>query len=164
METRRELVRKYQMPGARPGTQVPGKLIQDDYTYTHPLVVISTAAPTASAYITIEPDSDFDILSRSTCFIGSNLDADSASFDLNYGVGISIVLTDVASGQTLCRATQMDLYGGNGQTPFTLGQIKRFAARQMIKIDYAVINTAYFSADVAYLQTSFTGRKRFHKG
>ena len=158
---RKELARRYQMPGAKIGTQVPGKLVQDAFTYTHPLVKIPcTASAVGSAFLTIEQDADFAILQRSAVVWTDGGLIASCAFDNWASQAVTVQLTDVGSGRVLCDPVYLSDYAGSAQVPHGLGQIKRFAAMQSLRLDYR-LQTAIGGSSYLYVQLAFIGRKLF---
>jgi len=144
-------MRAAQMPGAKPGTQIPGKLVVDEFIYSTGVFDL-LASGRATAIITIEQDANFVIVQRVAAFF---LDGENVG-DVNDSAPVMVQMSDVSSGQVLNDWTKLQSYAGTAQQPFDVPQRKVLAAMQSVRFDF--INN---SAENFKIQLSLIGKKVF---
>lgn len=144
--------RLYQFPGAKKGTQYPGKLVTDDFTYSTPVITIGAGAR-SSAIVTIDQEADFQILQRAVTILNSG----TGRGNRNTAAPITVQMIDVASERVLSSVIMVSDYAGTAQTPFSLGQRKWLAAMQSVRFDFVNLS----ATDGYIIQLSLIGRKLF---
>ena len=140
------------MPGAKPGTQRPGQLVTDDYSYSTEIITIQKSSRT-STFITIEQDANFQILQR----VYTVFDVIFSETDINAAVPVTVQMSDVSSSRVLSSVCMLSEYAGIARVPYTLGQRKILAAMQSVRFDFENLSdtTDYL------LQLTLIGRKLF---
>jgi len=144
-------MRAAQMPGAKPGTQIPGKLVVDEFIYSTGILDLLSNGR-ATSIITIEQDANFVIVQRVAAFL---LDGENVG-DVNDSAPVMVQMSDVSSGQILNAWTKLQAYAGTAQQPFDVPQRKVLAAMQSVRFDF--INN---SAENFKIQLSLIGKKVF---
>lgn len=145
-------MRAAQMPGAKPGTQIPGRLVVDEYIYSTPIIALDANGGKGTAIITIEPDADFVVLSRAVAVWYQT----SSNYNTRRLHPVTVAMRDIASARYLLQSTPLSSFAGTGQALFDYPQVKEFAARQSVGVELTNNDTT-----AVYVQLSFIGRKLF---
>lgn len=142
----RQLMARFQMVGAEKGTQFPGQLIVDDFTYSTDIFEINESQ-TITKLIETHNDSFFDIISRQIFFTGS--------IDTSL---LEIEVFDAASDRLLLQRTPLQNFAGTGKLPHSSIQIKTLSPTQRLRINFM---RGSDGEGLATCQLSLTGRKVF---
>jgi hypothetical protein len=144
-------MRAAQMPGAKPGTQIPGKLVVDEFIYSTGVLEL-LANGRATAIVTIEQDANFVIIQRVAAIFINGEDVG----NVNDSAPVMVQMSDVSSGQVLNDWTKLQAYAGTAQQPFDVPQRKVLAAMQSVRFDFINNSDTDFK-----IQLSLIGKKVF---
>jgi len=145
---------RWQMPGAKKGTQWPGKLIVDEFSYSTDIITLPiTNGANTVTLLTMQNDAFFEIAKREIAIIAP-------AAPVGFALPVQITMFDAASGLELLKPTIASNFAGSGGLPLMLGQIKNLAPKQMVGVRFDYIGATYPDTDMT-IQATFTGRKVF---